>query len=420
MQFQLNPEQLSAISAMEQFLRSGESFFLLSGSAGTGKTTCMKEFASRHPKSSIVYTAPTNKAVKVLQDTLTTPDFSPCCKTTFSLLGLRMEASGEVKKLKSADTIKLKEVDIIVVDEASMVGSSLWQEILRANKQYHEIKWIFMGDSYQLPPVNELASPVWDAISSTAKLEQVMRFDNALLQFATTIRSKVYHPAPSISIEDNHNHLEGVWNCKEDFQARIKEAARAKRFGEDVKAIAWRNTTVDKLNAIIRRELFREADILTWLPGDRILLTAPAIDEDGEFIANTNEEGEVEDIALETHLDYPLTCLKLGVMLDSNRRVTLQLVHPNSSRAFEEIKKRKMETAKAMPRAWKEFWQFVELFHQVKHGYAITAHRSQGSTYLEAYVDWADILINSDRQEAFKCLYVACTRAKNKLFLGRI
>jgi len=418
----LNTEQLEAIRRMEVFIHHPNPpspFFLLSGSAGTGKTTCIKTLASRFPKSSIVFTAPTNKAVKVLEDTIKIPGFYPVCKTTFSLLGLRLEASGEVKKLKSANQIKLKDVDLIIVDEVSMMGSQLWAEVERAAGQYRKIRWIFMGDRYQLPPVGELASPVWESIQERCELEQVMRFDNALLRFATSIRDKVYHPAPSLSIASDNDSLEGVWNCEGDFIPRLQAAARSKQFGENVKAIAWRNITVDKLNTIIRRELFIEADKFKWLPGDRILLTAPAMDENGDLLANTNEEGEIEDISTSQHSSYPILCTMLQVMLDTNRRITLQLVHPSSAPIFERIRKEKSDAARGYPKLWKEFWEYMDTFHQIKHGYAITAHRAQGSTYREAYVDWNDILGNSDRQEAFKCLYVACTRATDKLFLGR-
>ena len=64
------------------------------------------------------------------------------------------------------------------------------------------------------------------------------------------------------------------------------------------------------------------------------------------------------------------------------------------------------------------FWEFKEAFHKLRHAYAITAHRSQGSTYDTAFVDWRDILLNRNRGEAFRCLYVACTRPKRRLFLN--
>ena len=64
------------------------------------------------------------------------------------------------------------------------------------------------------------------------------------------------------------------------------------------------------------------------------------------------------------------------------------------------------------------FWALKELFHDVKYAYAITAHRAQGSTYENVYVDYQDILMNRERREAFQCLYVACSRPTTKLILA--
>jgi exodeoxyribonuclease-5 len=77
------------------------------------------------------------------------------------------------------------------------------------------------------------------------------------------------------------------------------------------------------------------------------------------------------------------------------------------------------QAARADHRKWGAFWAFKEAFHKVRHSYAITAHRAQGSTYEAVFVDWRDILTNRNRGEAFRCLYVACTRPKKELYLGQ-
>ena len=67
---------------------------------------------------------------------------------------------------------------------------------------------------------------------------------------------------------------------------------------------------------------------------------------------------------------------------------------------------------------WSKFWTLKEAFHNVRHGYATTAPRSQGSTYETSFVDWRDILANRNPTEARRCLYVAFTRAKYRVFLN--
>jgi len=65
---------------------------------------------------------------------------------------------------------------------------------------------------------------------------------------------------------------------------------------------------------------------------------------------------------------------------------------------------------------WKE-WnkKMIEPFANVDHGYCITTHKSQGSTFYNVFVDANDILKNSNTNEAKRCMYTALTRTSNKI-----
>jgi len=69
-------------------------------------------------------------------------------------------------------------------------------------------------------------------------------------------------------------------------------------------------------------------------------------------------------------------------------------------------------TGKARKKAWSSFWELKNTFQSVRYAYALTAHRAQGSTYDNVFVDMADITANKDKREAYRALYVACTRAR--------
>ena len=85
--FSLNPDQQKAVEDILTWLDSDENYFLLSGAAGTGKTFAIKALIDQID-GKIVFTAPTNKATKVLRATLTTPDYIPICRTIYSLFCL--------------------------------------------------------------------------------------------------------------------------------------------------------------------------------------------------------------------------------------------------------------------------------------------------------------------------------------------
>jgi len=411
-----NDEQAAAIASMSAFLgrRDPEpKFFLLSGAAGTGKTSCVTSVVKAVSKRGIAFTAPTNKATKVLRES-GCGELGPCV-TIYSLLGLKLEANGDVKELAyNPSPVKLRDVSAVFVDEGSMVNQRLFHEITKAQSE-SRIPFIFMGDPAQLPPVKELTSPIW-SISEKAELVKVMRHDNQILKLATHLRECIYKPFQQIRLASDNDGQEGVWKMQDlEFYARLKEYAKLGRFSSnEAKAIAWRNSVVDKLNGIIREEIMG----ITPLPyevGDRIIALEPCIaGEDGTItLMHTDAEGVVEKVEEEQHPWYSdLKVMALSVKKDEGQRVRLLVIHPDSEK---DHKKQVDEYAKM--KLWRKFWAIKEAFHRIRPSYAITAHRSQGSTYQSTFVNFRDILINPNRPEALRCLYVACTRSRKELFL---
>lgn len=420
--FKLNGEQQQALEGMITWLEmpNAEPFYVLQGHAGTGKTYTCQALAN-HIKGRVVYTAPTNKATKVLRQTLTTPEYRPDCRTIYSLLGLRLEASGEVKELsKPEEDIDLTSYRLVVVDEASMINKQVLGCIEEAAEQYN-LKFLFLGDPAQLPPVGEPQSPIWAAAGRATTLQTVMRHDNQILTLATQIRKLVDHPAPSIKFKDDNDEKGGVWaHSQGTFRRLIRDDALVGRFSvpDRSKVIAWRNVTVDSYNQLIRERIFPNAT-QPWVAGDRVIFTAPAKDLDDEPVASTDDEGTVMSAAEASHpIFVEFKVWRLSITLDDSRVVIAQVLHPASFAAFGWKKDELAQEARSEGFRWKQYWKFIEAFHQIRYAYAITAHRSQGSTYETVYVDYRDILLNRNRQEAVRCLYVACTRPKVDLHLA--
>jgi len=418
----LTLEQGTALEAIKTFLADPEQqFFLLAGYAGTGKTYCIQHLVNT-VRGRMIFTAPTNKATKVIRDTLTREDYKPECRTIYSLLGLRLEANGEVKELTvPEDPLDLTQYKAVIVDEASMINSNLFR-FIRQVADNQNVKFIFMGDPAQLPPVGEPRSPVWNHCHAAAELRTVMRHDNQILTLATHLRTQVDHPAPKFLRTNDNAEGEGVWVCNEgEFEQRILDAAGQGRFSQanNAKAVAWRNVTVDALNARIRQRIFDNAASTMWLPDDRIILLEPAKDLNDETIGTTDDEGRITRVEEEWHPVWKeFKVWRVSVTTDDNRPVVFRVLHPDSRLAHDRKVEELAQAARIERRKWGVFWEFKEAFHKIRHSYAITAHRAQGSTYEAVFVDWKDILINRNRSEAFRCLYVACTRPRKELYLG--
>jgi exodeoxyribonuclease-5 len=415
----LNPGQQLAVDLMSKHAKTtgdGKPFFVLKGPAGTGKTFSMKALVNDF-KRRTVFTAPTNKAVRVLRETLRSDDYRPECRTIYSLLGLQMLPNGEIKELaKPEDPIDLEDLALVVVDEGSMINTPMLQEhIADAARRHPRLRWIFMGDPYQLPPVGEASSPVWD-LPLGAELTQIMRQDNQILKHVAHLREMVAKPFGQLKLVDDNDGEEGVWLTKNLEQAILNQAGGFQK-GEN-KAVAWRNVVVDRLNGMVRQELFAEPVKYPWQPSDRITLLEPASDLNDEPMGSTDEEGAVEKADLAEHPKYEdMVCWRLVMRSDMNSSLTLWVIHPNSLGKYNMRLARLAETARAT-RRWGEYWDFKDAFHKVRHAYATTAHRAQGSTYQRAFVNYKDILTNPNRGEALRCLYVADSRPKKELYLG--
>lgn len=414
----LNDEQAVALESILEFIGDPEQFmFVLSGFAGTGKTFLMQEVVARCAKShaKFAFTAPTNKAAKVLRAIT-----GHAC-TIYSLLGLRIEKNGELKKLVGGEPPEdLADLDVIFLDEASMVNQHLFK-LLEDIVKYYKVKIIFLGDSAQLPPVGEPVSPVWK-LESKAVLTKIMRYDNQILKFVTAVREVIGSPAPCIQIKSDNANGEGVWKLlKTAFKEAIYNEAMKGTFadGSKGKVIAWRNVRVAEYNDLIRRAIFGGTAIPgNYVVGDRIIATAPCKRGD-DMLLSTDDEAIVESVIATTHPIHPeYHAYELKCTNELGKTIRLIVQHPNSAAKFDSDCQELAHRAKANPKLWKAFWELKDIFHEIKYGYAITAHRAQGSTYENVFVDSQDILLNRNRKEAFQCFYVASSRAQKRLLLA--
>ena len=179
----------------------------LTGAAGTGKTfltTCIAKYLiekqkevsnSRNSDYNFVITAPTHKAVGVLAKFLSKNNIEASTKTIHSFLGIKPfvdYTTGEEKF--SIDKTK-KTVDttsILLVDESSMIGSELYEYILEAIEAGRVGLVLFIGDPYQLLPINNNENEIYK-LKNQYKLTEVVRQakDSYIIQIATELRDRI-------------------------------------------------------------------------------------------------------------------------------------------------------------------------------------------------------------------------------------
>lgn len=390
---------------------SDQIFYLLSGQAGVGKTTCIRWFLESLPPLRVAIVAPTNKAVHVISTALKgMRGVNVTYATIYSLLGLKLEASGAVKELADSGKRDVGQYDLVVCDEGSMLNEIVMAHLERKIK-FTGTKVLLAGDKEQLPPVGEDESCIWKRFKPSFTLDKVERHDSDILAFVQSIRANpnpVFKSVGSdVTVYDE--------STEDAFLGEIERLAKEGVFhAGDAKAIAWRNVTVDTLNFIIR-DAYAGKDINDrWVVGDRVIMAAPINSADGkDTLATTDEEGVIRNIGFDRHPKYPqFRVYKLDVDMDYGDSLVLNVIHEDS----EDDLKDYLDSL-AAKKQWKMFWDCKDAFHQIKLAFALTSHRSQGSTFLHVFIDSNDIMLNRKVDERSKCLYVAASRASKKLHI---
>lgn len=148
-----------------------ESVFILTGGPGTGKTTTLNGVIRlfKDKKKSLALCAPTGRAAKRMSDLTGEPS-----KTIHRLL--EVDFSKDDKLTFKRNELNPLNVDVVIVDEMSMVDCLLMESLLRAIKP--GAKLIMVGDSNQLPSVgagNILRELMSTHIIPTVELKEIFR-----------------------------------------------------------------------------------------------------------------------------------------------------------------------------------------------------------------------------------------------------
>ena len=149
-------------------------------------------------------------------------------------------------------------------------------------------------------------------------------------------------------------------------------------------------------------------------------MTEPAKNIEDKIFATVDEEGTIQGVSYGRHMFLEgINVYSINVLMDDNLIKTFTVVADDSLDIFNNILSAKRLSARQNPKLWKEYWGVHEAVHYIKHSYAITAHRAQGSTYTKVFCNLGDILSNRNTREALQCLNVAMSRAKDYLIIGK-
>lgn len=362
----LTDEQLQAVKGSIMHKVS-----VLTGGPGTGKTTTLKAALAlaQHMFLRVALCAPTGQAAKRM-----TQATGQEATTIHRLLRYKPQ-----EKTFGYDSNLRLPVDLIVIDEASMLDLWLLQHLLRAVPD--SVRLLFVGDIHQLPSVgagNVLADIIASDLGHVTRLQTIFR-QSEESQIVTNARLIKAGQMPNIS------------NCSQDFfmfrvpseqiTAMVSEIVTEripKHFGYasvDVQVLSpmYKGTAgVDEINRRLQTLLTDSNWSLRWQGrlfkvGDRVIQM------------RNNYEAEVMNGEVGQISFIDKVAQTVSIQFETNR-----VVYPN-----------------------KQLWQ-------IQLAYAITTHRAQGSEYPAVVLPVHDGMATMLQRNL---LYTAITRAKHLVVL---
>ncbi len=445
----LNECQTKAFKELMDFLiyeQKDVNGYVLKGYAGTGKTFLISRVISTYnalfPGHKIIVTAPTNKAVAVLEENRIPTyydnyedDTSINYMTIHRMLGIKevVDNDGEVSFISTTnfDSIDAK---IIIVDEVSMLNDQLFYML----KDLHR-KVIYMGDPLQIPPVNMLDSipllyPAKHGLK-VLELNQIMRQrgDNPLLDKSIELRKNIDKKYPVGKISKLNNDLEGIVYIPKDkvveYVGRILNryflCDEYKDNMNHMKIIAWTNAMVTYYNKLVRKILFKDSNA-KFNVGERVTANDRLLTHDFNPNCYTSEEMTIQSVVVD-ELDFKtkhfsLDRLRYYIMVARNNYghiKTLKVIYDDDKEKYKKCLKNIKNICKERSDKdlWREYYDLASASDDITYCYAITCHRSQGSTYNNVLVIESDIDNNDNIIERNRIKYTAYTRAKQHLFV---
>lgn len=429
----LNSDQEKALKEIKSWWTSNQMYHILGGRAGTGKTYLVNEILKTLSGTTPLILAPTNEALYQLQSKIS-GEFA--FKTIHSALGIRpnTDCKDLVFEQINFPTFWATETpNILIIDEASMIDEYMLELLMKL-----KIPCLFLGHKSQLPPPNSsdkfCNSPVFRKEWNESELKIPMRNTGELWEFNNYLESLIYKKRPFVN---KRFHV-----SESDTQAFLKsDEGKMQLLSGKLKLVFWTNKTVDEVNAAIRRLLFREkAKETKYYPRDMIIFTEPYFittdlhkfneqvftekqkEKNPEYF-HTNTKGVVIDyskVVLRAFKPHEFELYKVTLEINGVHRVIYDFVSESDRVILNRLLERRayaMRYPEQKAKAFQKKHFILSCFANIKHFYAATAHRLQGASINSVIVGAKDILSNPRYIERHKCLYVACSRAEERLMI---
>lgn len=454
-----NKEQQSAIINAVAFLKHNTDptqYYVIEGKAGTGKTTIAKEILKEFEDEQIYVAAVSHKAKGVIKNSFGEDTRGKKFFSIASLLGLKGVNDNDTQTTIFQTGLKVPLLDnppaLLVIDEASMITEDVLKKIIDINSSLSRpFQMLFLGDIGQIQPIRDDQSEFYrthkdllnkksDIFNSKHKSKLITRVRqgeaNPILPYADYFwensqkQNPEFNPTQHI-VRNNQITDKGslLFSNSEGevLNSVIKAVKNAVEKGltNHVKIVTYHANEKTELNQKIHEALFgKDSD---YSKGDMLILNSPydlpdvnaTMENSSEIQIKGIQDTDVDEFGVHTlYLETNGTAYtRTG---NEQKDCVIQVVSRNdiglyNQKLQELASQAKRQTNKALKRQmWRDFWEYKGRYADVDFGYAITAHKSQGSTYDIVVVDEKDIMgtTATSNQEKSELIYTALTRPR--------
>lgn len=375
--------------------RNGDKYTVISGYAGTGKSTLVRFIISALDidENRVCYAAYTGKAAEVLRKK---GNRNVCTLHRLLYESIPREAGGFLRVIKPSIPY-----DIVVVDECSMAPKELIDILLR-----HQVYVIFLGDPFQLPPIDKnddnhlLNHPdiFLDEIMRQAQESEIIRL---------TMKIRNQEKIPYINNDTvqilHHNELvQGMYSWADQI-------------------LTGTNATRAKINAEMRTMLGKGEEPEA---GDKVICIRNYWEDCslcGDPLINGSIGYIIEPEKTKIYLPWFLRkekeyfdVIRTGIKIpDIDDAYTLLNIDYNMLKT--ETKSADWRLEYKLGKMKKTYGDLIP--KDFLYAYAITVHKAQGSEWNKVLVYEENFPFN--RTEHARWLYTAATRAADKLVILR-
>jgi len=430
MSFTLSQDQQKALDGIcDLFFNCAptiHSVAVLTGSAGTGKTTVVNDLLRRIKAQSghtVVLCASTHRAGQVLSDVVGAE-----VVTAHSAFKLKPGVTRYGKQvLNPGGACKIPHGSIVIIDESSMIGDQFLRAITDIVTK-RALKLLFVGDPYQLAPPKDKCS-LFDGSIPTFTLTQVHRqaAGNPILAKAMEFRDFIQGMVPTeptlITELDSNGHGIHVLPHAEFVQSFVKKYVDYDPSTVvDVPMCTYTNESAINYNNLIRKAtFFLDGTIEPYYIGERFVSNSIVQEAEKTILAN-NEIVEIVEYELNSLHGIPGYFLTVNGQFplwkggSTRKKVFAPLSLSAASVVLDQLKKTAIQAKNKA--AWVEYYMVLNSMADLRPPFAGTTHKAQGGTFSAVFVDQQNIRKCHDPMTRARLMYVALTRARTNAYFN--